>query len=74
MGGAGGGRGGAPGGAGGRGAQRGLLISASFAAFDFFKLIGPHCFKHRDRIQQTNLRPGNETSGFRYWIENKCQA
>ena len=26
--------------------------------FIFFLLIRPHCSKHSDRIQQTNLRPG----------------
>ena len=35
----------------------------------FFLLIRPHCFEHSDRIQQTILRPGNKTTGFRYWIE-----
>ena len=38
-----------------------------------FLLIRPHCFKHSDRIQQTNLRPGNKTTGFRYCIETSAK-
>ena len=31
-------------------------------------MIRPHCFKHSNRIQQANLRPGNKASGLRYFI------
>ena len=41
--------------------------------FFLFLLIIPHCFKHNDRIQQTNMRPGNKTTGFRYWIETSVK-
>ena len=37
-------------------------------------LTRPHCCKRSDEIQQTNLRPRSKTTGFRYCIENKCQA
>ena len=40
--------------------SRALLANSSGA---FFKLIRLHCFQHIDGIQQTNLRPGNKTSG-----------
>ena len=33
----------------------------------FLQLIRPHCFNHSDRIQQTNLRLGNKTTGFWYY-------
>ena len=39
----------------------------------FFKLIRQHCFKHSDRIQPTNLRPGHKTTRFRYWIETSVK-
>ena len=39
-----------------------------------FLLIRPRCFKHSDRIQQTNLRPGNKTIGVRYWIETRLSV
>ena len=36
-------------------------------------VIRLHCFKHSNRIQQTNLRPGNKTNAFRYWIETNVK-
>ena len=61
------------------GNQKGCLsefpdTSAATSLHVFVLLIRPDCFKHSDRIQQTNLRPGNKTTGFRYWIKNKCQS
>ena len=48
-------------------------LETGWRFFYFFKLIRPHCFKHSDRIQQKNLRPGNKTTGFRYWIETSVK-
>ena len=41
--------------------------------FLFINLVRPHCFKHSDGVQQTNLRPGNKTSGLRYLTETSVK-
>ena len=48
---------------------RQIPFSTSHNKLSWFELIIPQCIKHSDRLQQTNLRPGNKISGLRYLAE-----